>query len=192
MIKLFKRLLKVSFLQFGIWSWRIGKKNIFKFGVRIYENSIIGNNNYFGFNTQVNNARIGNYCSIANNVSIGPAMHSLSYLTTYHKLSKELISDSLNKSQVNVGHDVWCGSNSVIMQGLTIGNGSVIGSNAVVTKNIPPYSIVVGVPAKIIKYRFSEQVIKILINSNWYELDFYNAKKLLKSLETKIREEIYK
>jgi hypothetical protein len=46
MIKLFKRLLKVSFLQFGIWSWRIGKKNIFKFGVRIYENSIIGNNNY--------------------------------------------------------------------------------------------------------------------------------------------------
>jgi len=68
-----------------------------------------------------------------------------------------------------VGHDVWIGDNSVIMSGLTIGTGAVIGAGAVVTKDVPPYAIVAGIPGRILRYRFDERTIDRLLASRWWE-----------------------
>ncbi len=71
---------------------------------------------------------------------------------------------------MNIGNDVWIGDNVCIKNGITIGDGAVVAMGAVVTKNVPPYAIVGGVPARIIKYRFSEDVIKQLIDLKWWNL----------------------
>lgn len=66
-------------------------------------------------------------------------------------------------------NDVWIGDNVVLKEGITVGNGSVIACNAVVTKDVPPYSIVGGIPAKVIRYRFEENIINALLESAWWE-----------------------
>ena len=71
---------------------------------------------------------------------------------------------------VNIGHDVWVGSNSTVLGGVTIGNGAVVGAGAVVTKDVPPYAVVVGVPAKIIKYRFDDEKIASLEQMQWWNM----------------------
>ena len=92
---------------------------------------------------------------------------------------------------ITIGNDVWIGDGAFIKNGVTIGDGAIIGARAVVTKDIPPYAIVVGVPAKILKYRFSEQIIDRLLNTKWWNLDdsiikklpYYDIDKCLKILE---------
>jgi len=73
--------------------------------------------------------------------------------------------------KVIIENDVWIGANSVIMPGVKVGNGAIIGANAVVTKDVPDYAIVGGVPAKIIKYRFDEKTISSLLELKWWDLD---------------------
>jgi acetyltransferase-like isoleucine patch superfamily enzyme len=73
--------------------------------------------------------------------------------------------------KVIIKNDVWIGANSVIMPGVTIGNGAIVGAGAVVTKNVPDYAIVAGIPATIIKYRFSEETVKKLLDLKWWDLD---------------------
>jgi serine acetyltransferase len=82
------------------------------------------------------------------------------------------------KGNITIGNDVWIGAKSTIMSGVKIGHGAVIGSGSVVAKDVPPYAIVVGNPAKVIKYRFDEQQIKDLQNIAWWNWD-----------ESKIKEE---
>lgn len=72
--------------------------------------------------------------------------------------------------EINIGNDVWIGSRALIMGGVTIGNGAVVGAGAVVTKDVPPYAIVGGVPTKIIRYRFSPDVIERLLDLNWWNM----------------------
>ena len=139
-------------------------------------NSIINDYSYTGYNSVVKYADIGKFCSISWNVSIGGADHD------YHKISTHPFSFtpkygftdtgggySSFENPLKIGNDVWIGCNSVILRGVKIGDGAVIGASAVVTKDVPAYSIVVGNPSKVIKYRFDDSIINKLLNMNWWE-----------------------
>ena len=124
------------------------------------------------------NLVVGNFCSIANNVNIYlGGNHKTDWVTTYpfghinqnifNKFNGE--GHPSTKGDVIVGNDVWIGNNVTIMSGVTIGDGVVIANNSHVVKNIEPYSLVGGNPAKLIKYRFTpEQIEKLLVIKWWY------------------------
>lgn len=135
-------------------------------------NSKIGDGSYTNDHTSIWYSDIGKYCSISWNVSIGGANHDIEKLTTCPLI--RLFDDAgtdyqsyLNES-VHIGNDVWIAAGSHVLRGVTIGDGAVIAANAVVTKDVPPYAIVGGVPAKLIKYRFNEEIIKELENLKWW------------------------
>lgn len=118
---------------------------------------------------------IGNYCSIAKGVKfILGGNHLLNTITTYpfkvrtFNLQKE---EAFTKGRIVIKDDVWIGIDSMILSGVTVGQGAIIGARSVVSKDVPPYSIVVGNPARIIKKRFSEEVINHLL-----EIDFKSIK----------------
>lgn len=151
-------------------------------GVRIdrnnhLDNAKLGRYSYTGKNTIILYAEIGAFCCISWNVSIGGANHDYTRMTQHSFLynkSSLMPSDQSPAydrftQKINIGNDVWIAAGAVITRGVTIGDGAVIGANAVVTKDVPPYAIVAGVPAKIIKYRFSYEVIQRLLNIKWWE-----------------------
>ena len=123
---------------------------------------------------------IGKFCSIAcgSRFLFTSGNHSLSSLSTYTfpvffeewGLDKANITDAWdNKGDIIIGNDVWIGYEAVIMSGVTIGDGAIIGTRAVVTKDVPPYTIVGGVPAKPIRKRFSEETISRLLELKWWD-----------------------
>ncbi|MCX2688520.1 CatB-related O-acetyltransferase [Pseudomonas sp. DCB_AW] len=81
-----------------------------------------------------------------------------------------------NESEVIIGHDVWIGRGVTVKRGVTIGNGAIIGAGSVVTKNVEPYSIVAGLPAKTIRMRFSDIIISKLLELEWYNYDLRKSK----------------
>lgn len=119
---------------------------------------------------------IGNFCSISDGVHICLPMHPINFFSTSPYLYQPHLNYiKINNTDVNINpviikNDVWIGAGALIMQGLTIENGAVIGAGAVVTKDVPPYAIVGGVPAKVIKYRFDEKTIKELLELKWWDL----------------------
>lgn len=140
----------------------------------------LGKHTYIQKYTTIVNAEIGSYCSIAKNVSIGPGIHKIDGISTHPAfflkntplLKTYTDKDLFNPSKTTViGNDVWIGENVVIIDGITIGTGSIIAAGAVVTKNIEPYSIVGGVPAKLIRFRFEKDLVHKLLNSKWWELN---------------------
>lgn len=126
--------------------------------------SKIGRNCYINRCTDINHVIMGNYCSIGPLVSIGGENHSVNYISTSDKLSEKGVANIIT----HIGHDVWIGTQACIKQGIKIGNGAVIGANSFVNKDVPPYSVVVGSPAKIIRYRFSEEIIKEIEESKYF------------------------
>jgi acetyltransferase-like isoleucine patch superfamily enzyme len=123
----------------------------------------------------INKISIGNFCSIARNVTFQEYNHDFTRLTSYfvHRNleNKPMKEDVISKGDIIIEHDVWIGTHCVILSGVTIGTGAVVAANTVVTSNIPPYAIVAGSPAKIIKYRFDEKTISDLLQSKWWEKD---------------------
>lgn len=123
---------------------------------------------------------IGKFCSIACGVKFlfNSSNHTMRSLSTYPfplffeewDLDKKNVADSWdNKGDIVIGNDVWIGYEAVILAGVTIGDGAIIGTRAIVTKNVPPYTIVGGIPAKPIRRRFSEDVIARLLELKWWD-----------------------
>ena len=140
---------------------------------------MMGKYSYCGPDCQIVNSEIGAFCSISDHVFIGGAEHPIDWLCTspvfqntqHSGPRKRFAKFCLPETKKTViGNDVWIGHGVTIKQGVVIGNGAVVGSNALVTKDVPPYAIVGGVPAKIIKYRFPQDVIDRLEEIRWWRL----------------------
>lgn len=141
---------------------------------------VMGRNSYIGHDSQVVNARIGSFCSISDHVFIGGGEHPVHWVSTSPVFQEKKHGPRKLKHLSNfpideiketiIGSDVWIGHGASIKQGVIVGDGAVIGTGAVVTKDVPPYSIVGGIPARVIKYRFDEETIDLLLNSKWWTL----------------------
>lgn len=145
---------------------------------------------YTSENCQIIYSDIGRYTNIASYVRINPGQHPMDKVCQHHMLyrremfglgndDKKFFQGRRNNN-CKIGNDVWIGHNAVIMGGVKVGDGAVIGSSSVVTKDIPPYAIAVGNPAKVIKYRFDEKTIKKLLKISWWNWD---SKKIKESLD---------
>ncbi len=165
-----KPLYTIRYSRFGTGS--IIERNV------ILHNTIIGKYCYIGPNSSYNDTRIGNYCSFATGVQIGGMEHSYWDISTSTRLSDSCISGKIT----TIGNDVWIGADSIVKQGVTIGNGAVIGANSFVNKDVPPYAIVFGSPAKIYKYRFTEEEIRRIEESNYWDYEPSIAKKIISEI----------
>lgn len=140
--------------------------------------SVIGRYSCLGYHCELVNCKVGSFSSIASESFIGGAEHPIHWVSTsavFQKIShsgpnKRFAELPLPKSKETiVGNDVWIGHNVIIKAGSRIGDGAVVGAGAVVTKDIPPYAIVGGVPAKIIGMRFPEDVVEKLLSIRWWD-----------------------
>ncbi|WP_224972674.1 CatB-related O-acetyltransferase [Acinetobacter oleivorans] len=141
--------------------------------------------------------KVGRYCSIAEGVRVLGLRHPHEWLTTsattydrnfiiyqkYLEINKmdqnaRRLPNNPEQKVLDIGHDVWIGARALLKPTITIGNGAVIAANSVVTKDVPPYAIVGGNPAKIIKFRFDEDTIDRLLESKWWEYGFSDIQNL--------------
>ncbi|WP_285855697.1 CatB-related O-acetyltransferase [Paenibacillus camelliae] len=150
---------------------RVGKSNHIYFAK-------LGKHTYTGQNTVIMHTQIGSFTSISWGVSVGAAEHDFTRVTshtflynTYDGLNNDKVYYDRFLEETKIGNDVWIGCNSTVLRGVTIGDGAVIGANTIVTKDVPPYAVVVGNPGKIIKYRFDEETISRLLNLQWWLMD---------------------
>lgn len=116
---------------------------------------------------------IGRYCSIARNVSIQSYNHNHKKASTYfigqNFFNESWANERVSKGAIEIGNDVWIGAHSVILGGVTIGHGAVVAANSVVSKDVPPYAIVGGTPAKVIGSRFDEEMVATLLRLQWWD-----------------------
>ena len=167
-------------------------KTVLESDCKIYQSSSLmdssmGRASYIGDNTTINSTKIGRYCCIGSHVSIclgnhpsrdfvsiHPCFYSLNGNSTQSYVNKQLFKEHKfvdGKYVCVIGNDVWIGNNVNILDGVTIGDGAIIGTGAVVNKDVKPYSIVGGVPAKVLSYRFSKEEIIFLLKLKWWNFD---------------------
>lgn len=171
-----KRGIKILFqLYNGLLLRRINNTHLGKHNMiatRYIYNSKICNYNYIGPGVIINQTSIGNLCSIAAYTQIGGMEHSI------HTMSTSTVLNQAGKSgEVTIKDDVWIGAACYIKAGVTIERGAVVGAGSVVLHDIPPYAIVVGTPAKVLRFRFDHETRTILREID-YTQDIYTLKKL--------------
>ena len=133
---------------------------------------------YVSYNSKISNTVIGKFCSIGPNFIAGWGIHPTHGISThpmFYSTKKQngmtLSTDNKFKEQapIKIGNDVFIGMNTIVLDGVEIGDGAIIGAGAVVTKDIPPYAIAVGNPIKVIKYRFEDPTIDNILKIKWWE-----------------------
>jgi virginiamycin A acetyltransferase len=158
----------------------LGTKVIINKGCKIQKDTTIGSYTFINENVQIDyKTRIGSYCSISHGVKISLGNHPAHFFSTsevFYNETRNIIKQNkydefINTAYTNIGSDVLLGANSIILSGISIGHGAIIGAGSIVTKNVPPYAIVAGNPAKIIKYRFDDVEIEFLLNTKWWEIE---------------------
>lgn len=145
----------------------------------MFHHSTIGRHSFCGYDCDVAYADIGNFVSIANSVVIGGGRHPMEWVGMSPVFYEGRDSVKAKFSQharppaqrVLIGHDVWIGRSAIVLPGVTVGDGAVVGAGAVVTKDVPPYAIVAGNPAQLIRYRFDEPTVQRLQATAWWLLD---------------------
>ena len=168
-----------------------GKYNTLYSNISIV-NSRLGNYVYVSKGTKISNCSIGNYCSIGPDVKIGLGMHPTNFLSTFpafFSTGRQCQISFTNKNffeevgSNKIGNDAWIGANAIIMDNVQIGDGAIVAAGAVVTKDVLPYSVVGGVPAKVIKFRFSEKTTKKLLDQKWWEKDMVWLRKNIENFQ---------
>ena len=146
-------------------------------------NSFLDRNVNIGKGTNINGpffissgggkVNIGKYCAIAHNFRIRNRNHNMNYPNIQDKFQNRYGFKDLRvyKGDIIIGNAVWIGDNVMILPGVNVGNGAVIGAGSVVTKDVPDYAIVAGNPSKIIRYRFSKEIINQLKEIQWWDWD---------------------
>ncbi len=166
--------------------------------VTILSNAKIGSSHvdsfsYIGERCEIKYTKIGKFCSVGSNVLTGLAAHPINFVSTYpgFYVNNPAVSyyfgtthPFIEQKHTIIESDVWVGSNVTILGGVTVGLGAIIAAGAVVTKNVEPYSIVGGVPAKHINFRFDQETISKLISSKWWDLPIEQLKNISKYMNT--------
>jgi acetyltransferase-like isoleucine patch superfamily enzyme len=184
---------KVSLLSLWDKQTKFHKEIYMGYGVKLI-NVSVGKYTRIRQFTAINHTQIGKYSSISRNVRIGMGEHPTNLLSTnsvfYSHQKNEIRGDWVRPTSfdeykpVNIGNDVWIGEYVSIKGGVTIGHGAIIASKAFVTKDVPPYAIVGGIPAKIIRYRFDNDIIDLLLKIKWWDLPETEIEKKLEAFTT--------
>ena len=151
-------------------------------GTRLGE-SEVGRYTYIAANCEIERTTIGSFCSIGTQVLCGLASHPINFVSTYPGFYTQSSSGAkwfgeshpfIDKKSVTIGSDVWIGARSIILGGVKIGDGAIVGAGSIVTKDVPAYAITVGTPAKVIRYRFDDEIVTGLKASRWWNLPEVN------------------
>lgn len=138
--------------------------------------SSMDRHSFCGYDCDVYLAEIGGFTSIANGVVLGGARHPMEWvgMSPVFYAGRDSVKAKFAEHKlmppaaVKIGHDVWIGRSAIVLAGVTVGDGAVVGAGSVVTKDVPPYAIVAGNPARLIRYRFDESVIRKLEEIKWW------------------------
>lgn len=151
----------------------------------VINQSKVGSYSYISRRSNLMMVTLGRYCSIGPDCLINAGNHPLNLLGTspvFYAMTNKIglcidKREYVDFKEVQIGSDVWIGTRAIVMGGVTIGHGAVIAAGAVVTKDVPPYAVVGGVPAKIIKMRFTDVTIAMLLDSEWWEFSHQELKR---------------
>lgn len=204
MIKFVLKSVKLALVRWHIRyrnkSLKLGKSSIYncKFGFHniVYDNTLmvnvsIGDYTYIGGESKIFNTSIGKFCSLGPELRIGLGRHPIHLKSTFpgfyseksscYGVAKEYDNYEPEYLPIIIGNDVWIGTRAMILDGVRIGDGAIVAAGAVVTKDVPPFAVVAGVPANVIKYRFDQDKIQEMLIEKWWDdpqyIQNYSTKK---------------